>query len=167
MKPEIQKAAVDLALEVGYRNVTREALASRLGKPLNWMTNHVAFFELLGYLRDNAESLGLKPGARRAGDLSGFWRALDKEMVRDAAYGLAKQGGLAAVTRPRLAEITGVALATIFNYFGGTGKLREEVVAQAVRDEHIGLISQGLALGIDAARQASDPLKERALCLLK
>lgn len=165
MKPEVLEAGIDLARQVGYRNVTLAGLAERLGKPHTWAVNHVSLSELWAHLRDNAAELGLNYGELNKPQRCGFWSEEDGRRMLELAYDFACKNGLSELSHNRMAGELGVARNTVRKYF--SNDIRGAVVRQAVAQGNLGLISQGLALGVPAARDASDSLKERALCLLK
>ncbi len=83
--------------------------------------------------------------------------------VLEAAIGLAEQHGMQAVTRPRVARESGLALGTVSNAFGSMDGLRDAVMAAAVDREILPVIAQGLAERYPAAVNAHPDLKSRAL----
>lgn len=83
--------------------------------------------------------------------------------VLEAAVALARQHGMQAVTRPRVAAESGLALGTVSNAFGGMDGLRDAVMRAAVDREILPVIAQGLAERHPAAAAADSDLKTRAL----
>lgn len=88
------------------------------------------------------------------------------ERVLTAAVALARQKGFASLTRDGVALAAGVAHGCVNAAFGTVAALRDEVMRQAVADEMLDIVAQGLAVSHDVARNASPDLKARALATL-
>jgi len=86
--------------------------------------------------------------------------------VLDAAVSLAERFGMQAVTRPRVADESGLSVGTVSNAFGTMDALRDAVMAAAVEREIIPVVVQGLAERYPAALNAPPALKQRALANL-
>lgn len=83
--------------------------------------------------------------------------------VLDAAVALAERHGMGAVTRPRVADESGLSTGTVSNAFGSMDALRDAVVAAAVEREIVVIVAQGLAERHPVALAAPAELKQRAL----
>jgi AcrR family transcriptional regulator len=86
--------------------------------------------------------------------------------VLEAALEIAKERGYASLTRDGIAERAGVASGSVNNAYGTMEKLRDAVMAEAVRRELTAIVAAGLAVGHPAARAAPDGLKNLALASL-
>lgn len=83
--------------------------------------------------------------------------------VLEAGVSLATAHGMQAVTRPRVAAESGLALGTVSNAFGSMDGLRDAVMRAAVEREILPVVAQGLAERYPAAMNAEPDLKTRAL----
>jgi len=86
-----------------------------------------------------------------------------RDVIMAAAIELAARDGWQNLTRDGVAGAAGVATGSINHIFGTMDALRDAVMVDAVKREHIAIIAQGLAAGHPAARQAADDLKEAAI----
>ncbi len=67
------------------------------------------------------------------------------------------------MTREAIATRAGVAFGSINHEFGTIDKLRDAVMEDAVTNERLDIIAQGLADGHPLARAAPDDLRTRAV----
>src|SRR5215217_2342862 len=106
MNEQVLAEAVKLAREVGYRNVTRKQLAERLDKSLSWLRLQGSHTDVLAYLEQNAQALGLSEGEQGATNASRgrSWVAANANRVLEAAYDLADEQGLMNMTRKNIAN---------------------------------------------------------------
>lgn len=161
MTTEIFNAAVRVAKRVGYRNVTLQLLADEAGISRNWLVNNFRLRAALTEMSEKAAELGVGPGERKL-DSTGLWKAQDREFIIETARTVARDEGLTAVTRPKIAALAGFSTATITNYFGDIGGLVDEVMRKAVAEGDAVVVMHGLAAGSAIARAAPDKLKRAA-----
>jgi len=90
-----------------------------------------------------------------------------KDDIRKAALPAAERDGLQALTRRTVAELAGVAEATVSFHFGTMQQFRRDMMRYAVACESVQLVAWGLAVGESAARKAPPELQERALARLR
>lgn len=83
--------------------------------------------------------------------------------VLEAAMRLASAQGMAAVTRPRIADEAGVAVGTVSNAYGSMDALRDAVMATAVEREILPVVLYGVVNRHPAALAAPESLRQRAL----
>lgn len=157
---EIFEAAVAVAKRVGFRNITRKALAEQLGKSVPWVQQHASIAELRQKLEDRAAELGLPPGdpAQAPRSFGGVWSEQRKAAILAAGVDLAERDGLMQMRRDAIAQRAGVAGGTVNTYFGTLGDLRKAVVAEAIRLERWPVVlmahSHGFHVPDDARRKA-------------
>lgn len=162
MTTEIFDATVRVAKRVGYRNVTRALLADESGVSYTWLVNNFRMRETLLKIAEDATALGVEPGERNR-KFSNLWAGHDKRLLTETARKLAGNEGLAAVTRARVAKLSGFSRTTITKYFGGDQGLVDAVLQQAIDAEDAVVVMQGLAICSPIARTAPEKLRRAAL----
>jgi len=93
-------------------------------------------------------------------------RPIDKTAILAAAFAIATERGVRAVTRSAVARRAGVSTGVISKAHGTMGALRREVMREAVRREHHAVIAEGLATGDPEARAAPDEVRAAAAASL-
>ncbi|MGL5727932.1 MAG: TetR/AcrR family transcriptional regulator [Plesiomonas sp.] len=86
-----------------------------------------------------------------------------RSIILNAATGLAISKGLYKMRRDDIGNYGGISYGSIHHHFGTMANLRHEVMEMAIKNETLGIIAQGLAQGDEAARNAPEELKRRAL----
>lgn len=99
------------------------------------------------------------PQAERAA----LMRAERRAAIMAAALVEASCAGYAKMTREAIAERAGVAVGSINHEFGKMDRLRDEVMQNAVDNERLDIIAQGLADKHPTAIGAPDDLRTRAV----
>lgn len=161
---EIFDAAVAVAKRVGFRNITRKALAEHLGKSVPWVQQHASIAELRQQLEDRAVELSLSPGdpAQAPRSFGGVWSQQRKAAILAAGVDLAERDGLMQMRRDAIAQRAGVAGGTVNTYFGTLAELRSAVVAEAIRLERWPVVLMGHSHGFnvpdDARRKAAQAI---------
>jgi hypothetical protein len=153
MVPEITQAAVKVANEVGYRNVTRAKVCAELGQSLAWLQYRCPFKKLMAYLEDNAEALGLVPG--ETGDttakFSGAWAAHNRDKILSTAYGFACTLGFKNFSRNELARASGVSAGVVNLRWGSMAAVLDAVAEKAIAEKNTDLLRQAQAFGNEVA----------------
>lgn len=73
-----------------------------------------------------------------------------KQLILDVAFKIASgKGGIKKATRSAIAEKAGVSNGLVTIYFGGKDTLRAAIVDYAVKQKHVGIVSEAMALGIN------------------
>lgn len=90
-----------------------------------------------------------------------------KALILEAAVAAAVTHGYAAFTRKQVAAIAEKSPALVTVYFKSMPLLRRAVMRQAIKDEALPIIAQGVALGDATALKAPAELRARALGSLK
>ena len=85
-----------------------------------------------------------------------------KAQILAAAYNIAKEKGLAAVTQSAVSRRLGVTRPLVVKYYK-VDDLQSAVVAQALHEKHLVIVAQGLAARIPSALDAPDCVKEAAV----
>lgn len=149
MQPEIIDAAVKLAKQVGYLNITRSRLAQALNKSDPWLTKQgVSIQEVVGWLREHADLLMIEPGEPTAETRNGRnWIEHNKAAILEAAYAQAETLGINRIKRDDVARSAGVAQGTVNGRFGSMDSLRRAVVELARERGNSRLVAQGEACG--------------------
>lgn len=93
-------------------------------------------------------------------------KAESRRCVLDAAVQISQEVGLAKMTRTRVSQVAQRSAGTVNYAYGNMDGLREAVVLYAIAHQIAVLVGQGLALGIDAAKNAPPDLKDAALSTL-
>lgn len=96
-------------------------------------------------------------------------QALDKNKVEESRTRIlnaalivaAKPGGWSKLTRDGVARQAGCAESLVSKYFGTMDGFRRTIMRAAVKESHISIIAQGLAMGDKFAQRASDEQKEK------
>lgn len=167
----IFEAAVAVAREFGYRNITRKRIAVQLTKTEGWtlafdqtenyLANRTSMTEVIDQIMAEKDRLALVPGERQA-TLSNLWKRYDQADIIERAYRLSVRKGLLSFSLPQLANETGFARTTLRNYFGGIEGVREAVVRKAIEHKNAQLVLEGLAAHVRAALEAPEELRQAA-----
>ncbi|MGL4546344.1 MAG: TetR family transcriptional regulator [Plesiomonas sp.] len=88
---------------------------------------------------------------------------MTRDLILQAAFQIATNEGYDALRRDKVATRAGVATGSVSHHFKGMDVLRTAVMEMAIKNETLGIIAQGLAQGDEAARNAPEELKRRAL----
>ena len=83
--------------------------------------------------------------------------------ILNAASELAREEGLPALTRDRVAERADVAPSLMYHYFDGMDGLKDTVMAMAIDMQDVELVSRGLAIQYRAAMKAPPELRRKAV----
>lgn len=86
-----------------------------------------------------------------------------KAELLNAAVRLAERVGFANLRRDAIAAEAGVSFALVTARLGTMANVKRSVMREAIRQEKLGIIGQGLALSDSTARKAPDDLKDRAV----
>lgn len=86
--------------------------------------------------------------------------------ILDAAVDLAKTRGFDRITRDEIAAECGVSTGLVSRYCGDMTELRHKVMSQAVREEVLVVIGQGIVARHPAALGAPERLRKQALAAL-
>lgn len=153
MTPEIQKAAVAVAKEVGYRNVTRAKVCDLLGKTPAWLQYRCPFKDLAAYLETNAAELGLVEGDTGGTEAkySGTWAEYNRVRILEVAYALAERDGFKSFSRNDVARGAGVSAGVVNLRWGSMPELMDEVARQAITLGNTNLLRQAQACGNQVA----------------
>lgn len=92
--------------------------------------------------------------------------AVRKEEIIAAALRVAAKHGFENVSRAMIAEEADVAPGLVSNYWGTMPQLRRAIMREAVKQEDLVIIAQGLARGHTQAVKAPPELKDRAIATL-
>jgi len=85
-----------------------------------------------------------------------------RKQILHAAVKVAEKTGYLKVTRDEVARRANVSQGLIQYHFNSIDELRGEIIAEAVKEENVAVIAQGLGNVDAAALDASDVLKEKA-----
>lgn len=158
----IYDVALELAREVGWRNVTRGPLFAKCREAglvlkdqteKNWCSNNMRGGHGLSAIRSRLRN---EPGITEGENSdpktsrSGSWTEINREVILDSAYALAVAENRLMIPRDRIAEAAGVSGATINNIWGGMPNLRMAVVAKARAEGQQRLVDQADAIGLTA-----------------
>jgi len=90
-----------------------------------------------------------------------------RDAILSAAMDLARKDGWPnGITRDKVAAVAGVGTGTVNWVFGTVGKLRDEVMRNAIDREEWEIVAQGLANGSDVAKSAPREIQVKALASL-
>lgn len=87
-------------------------------------------------------------------------------VVLESAIEIAREYGMARLTRQHVADVAGVSCGSVNNAFGTMEALRDAVMATAVAREILGIVAQGLAERHPAALAAPADVRQRAVSAL-
>lgn len=155
MLPEIRAAAVKVAQEVGYLNVTRELVCRELERSQSWLQYRAAFSEIKAYLAKYAEDFDLEPGdscGSRA-KYSGAFAEQNRQNIFDAAFKMATEKGFESFSRNAVAKEAGVAAGVVNLRWGTMLELKNAIVREAIRLGNLGLARQAQAYGNPVAQE--------------
>ena len=86
-----------------------------------------------------------------------------REEILNAALDVAEHQGYKRLTRIQVATRAKCAESLISKYFGTMEKFRRTIMRNAVKNERLMIIAQGLVNGDKHAQKASQELRDRAL----
>lgn len=89
--------------------------------------------------------------------------ASNKGLILKVATRMALKNGFTSLTRDAVAEEACVAMGSINHHYGTMAALRDEVMRNAVDNEILEIVAQGLASGHPIAQGAPVKLKQNAL----
>jgi len=169
----INDAAVRVARQVGYRNVTRKLLAEDLAKAgfssgqtklvHNYLVNSGSMRDVIAFLVRNRERLALVPGDRVPSANANYWKEYDRADLLDQAYRIATTEGLLNLTIRKVVRASGFSAGTIHNYFADLEGLRDEVVREAIKHENLRVLAVALVRrDREVTAQIPDHLRQAA-----
>lgn len=85
-----------------------------------------------------------------------------KRSILHAAVSAARAHGWFTMTREHVAQTAGVSVGLVSRYLGTMPKVRQHVMREAIRLEHVDIIAQGLILNDAVALKAPDALRRAA-----
>lgn len=86
-----------------------------------------------------------------------------RERILIAALTLALKDGFSAITRERVAKLARVSTGTINTQWRSMDNLRDEIIREAARGGHLGLVGEAIALRYKAALALSPDVKKKAI----
>lgn len=90
----------------------------------------------------------------------------NKSKIMETAYKIADEQGFAKLLRDDVAEAAECATGSVSYHFGTMQSLKDEVVARAIQQENLAILSAALADGNTVAKGAPESMKRAALELL-
>jgi AcrR family transcriptional regulator len=86
-----------------------------------------------------------------------------KTQLLDAAVQAAGKYGFHQFNRDHIAEFSGTSPTLITVYFKSVNKLKNAIMREALRREHLKIIAEGIVTGDPIAKKADRVLKKKAL----
>lgn len=160
----LRSTAIQMAHEIGIINLTRIDLCKRLNIPDGSFTviAGMSFTELIKEIRPLCNTKGMpKPDTNRRTD-----KETRIDHILSIAMGVAERNGFNKLSRATVAEESGVSDSLIAYHFGTMIEFRRKIMRQAIKEERLGIIAEGLAIRDSHAQKAPDELKTRALASL-
>lgn len=163
-KARLTHNAWDIIRCEGFINLTRKRLCERVHIPVGSFQNVAGctFTKFVEELRKQDR----KPSVLRPCTIKRADSKSRKDHILRHALRLAERWGYDKITRADIADAAGISASLVTHHFGSMDWLRRMVMVEAVKQERIKVIAQGLANRSETARYAPTKLKHRAAKLL-